>query len=135
MINYIEILKANPRGVLATHDGAKIKTRVLSAFFTEDDKIYFTTSSEKAVYTQIRENPNVSFCVYLQNRRSVISIYGKVNFIDDLNLKARLMEANPILKGDYSTPDNPVYVLFNIEISEIEMYNHGEGKKTYNLNV
>jgi len=40
MINYSEILKANPCGVLATQDGNKVKTRVFQYLFAEGTNIY-----------------------------------------------------------------------------------------------
>jgi len=52
MINYAEILKANPNGVLATQDGNKVKTRVFQYLFADGKKVYFCTNSEKPVYKQ-----------------------------------------------------------------------------------
>ena len=52
MINYAEILKANPNGVLATQEENKVKTRVFQYLFADGKKVYFCTNSEKPVYKQ-----------------------------------------------------------------------------------
>ncbi|MDR1671343.1 MAG: pyridoxamine 5'-phosphate oxidase family protein, partial [Alistipes sp.] len=67
MKNFIEILKANPNGVLATQDGARVKTRVFQYLFAEGNRVYFCTSNEKAVFKQLQANPNVSFCTHPAN--------------------------------------------------------------------
>jgi len=83
MINFAEILKANPNGVMATQDGNKVKTRVFQYLFADGKKVYFCTNSEKPVYAQLQKNPNVSFCTYPQNFTPVLSINGKVVFVED----------------------------------------------------
>ena len=61
MINYAEILSQNPNGVLATREGEGIKTRVFQYLFSEENKVYFCTNSQKPVYEQLMENQNVSY--------------------------------------------------------------------------
>jgi uncharacterized pyridoxamine 5'-phosphate oxidase family protein len=116
MINYAEILKANPVGVFATLDG---------------NKVYFCTNSEKPVYAQLQANPNVSFCTYPQNFMPVVSVNGKAVFTEDIALKTRALNENPLIKGIYKTPDNPVFKIFYIDVEEVETFSFEEGSKTY----
>jgi len=131
MINYAEILKANPNGVLATQDGNKVKTRVFQYLFAEGKKVYFCTNSEKAVYAQLQANPNVSFCTYPQNFTPVLSVNGKAVFVEDKALKTRALDENPPIKGIYKTQDNPIFKLFYIEVEEVETFSFAEGPKSY----
>lgn len=133
MFNFITILEKNPNGVLATQEGAKLKTRVFQYLFAEGNKVYFCTNSEKPVYAQLQANSNVSFCTYPADYSLVLSINGKAVFDEDMQLKARVLDENPLIKGLYKTPENPVFKMFHIDVSEVETFNFTEGPKTYNI--
>ena len=138
MINFAEILKANPVGVFATVEGNKAsdfspRTRVFQYLFADGNKVYFCTNSEKPVYKQMTANPNVSFCTYPQNFAPVLSVNGKAVFVEDIALKTRALDENPPIKGIYKTADNPVFKIFYIEIEEVETFSFEEGPKTYKV--
>jgi uncharacterized pyridoxamine 5'-phosphate oxidase family protein len=134
MINFAEILNANPIGVFATQDGNKVKTRVFQYLFADGKKAYFSTNSEKPVYAQMQANPNVSFCTHPQNFDSVLSISGKAVFAaEDSALKARAFDVNPKLKGMYKSADNPVFKIFYIEVEEVATFSFAEGPKSYKM--
>ena len=99
MIDFSDILKANPNGVLATQNGDKVKTRVFQYLFASENKFYFCTGSGKPVYTQLKANPNASFCTFPQNFSPVLSVNGKVVFVEDLTLKTKVLNENPLIKG------------------------------------
>jgi uncharacterized pyridoxamine 5'-phosphate oxidase family protein len=133
MINYEEILKANPNGVLATQDAQGVRTRVFQYLFADGSKVYFCTSSEKPVYDQLKANPYVSFCTFPANFNPVLSINGKAIFVDDISIKARALDENPLIKGIYNTPDNPVFKIFYIDTCEVETFSFAEGPKSYRI--
>jgi uncharacterized pyridoxamine 5'-phosphate oxidase family protein len=133
MINFAEILKANPNGVMASQDGNKVKTRVFQYLFADGNKVYFCTSSEKPVFKQLQINPNVSFCTYPQNFDPVLSINGKAVFVEDMALKTRALDENPPIKGIYQTPENPVFKIFYIDLEEVETFSFSGGPKTYKV--
>jgi uncharacterized pyridoxamine 5'-phosphate oxidase family protein len=133
MINYEEILKANPNGVFATLEGNKLRTRIFQYLFADGKKVYFCTNSEKSVYKQLVANPNVSFCTYPQNFTPVLSLNGKVVFVDDMALKARALDENPPIKGIYQTADNPIFKIFYIDVEEVETFSFAEGPNTYKV--
>lgn len=133
MIDYAAILKANPNGVLATQDKGRIKTRVFQYLFSDGNKVYFCTSNEKPVYSQIKANPYISFCTYPSDFAPVLSVNGKAVFMDDMALKTRALDENPGIKGIYNTPDNLVFEIFCINVEEIETFSFAEGPKTYTL--
>ena len=132
MIDFAALLKATPNGVLATHDGQGIKTRVFQFLFADGKKAYFCTNNEKPVYAQMKANPNVSFCAP-GDFSPVVSINGKVVFTDDMALKTRALDENPLIKTIYNSPDNPVFTLFYIDVEEVETFGFSEGPKSYKL--
>ncbi|MDR2354829.1 MAG: pyridoxamine 5'-phosphate oxidase family protein [Clostridiales Family XIII bacterium] len=133
MFDYESVLKANPNGVLATQDGEGVGTRVFQFLFVDGNKVYFCTSSQKPVYKQLRANPNVSFCTYPADFNPVVSVNGKVVFVDDISLKARALDENPGIKGIYGSPDNPVFKLFCIDVKVIETFSFTDGATTHTL--
>lgn len=133
MFDYVSVLKANPNGVLATKSGEKLATRVFQYLFTDGKKVYFCTNSQKPVYAQLQADPNVSFCTFPANFSPVVSVNGKAVFVEDEALKARTLDENPMIKGLYKSPDNPIFKLFYIDADEIETFSFTEGSKTYKL--
>jgi len=131
MINYSEILKANPCGVLASQYSNKVKTRVFQFLFSDGNKVFFCTNSEKTVYAHLQANPNVSFCTFTNDFAPVLSVNGKAVFDEDLALKARALDENPLIKDIYKTPDNPIFKLFYIDVEEIVTFSFSEGTKVY----
>lgn len=133
MIDFTKILTENPNGVLATVANGKPATRVFQYLFADENKVYFCTNSQKPIYEQIQANPNVSFCTYPQDFAPVLSVNGKAVFVEDVALKARVLDENPLIKGIYNSPDNPIFKLFYIEVEEIETFSFAEGTKIYKL--
>ncbi len=127
MNDYKEVLNQDPSGVLATRNGEKLDTRVLHSLFLEGNKLYFCTSGDKPVYAQLMANPSASFCTYPQNYAPVLTLNGKVTFVEDLAVKTCVMDDSPMVKRNYETPDNPVFKLFYLEIEEVKTYVPGEG--------
>lgn len=132
-MDYIKILTENPNGVMATKDNEMIKTRVFQYLFSDENKAYFCTSSQKPVASQMKQHPYVSFCTNLQNYCPVLSINGKVTFTDDENLKKKAFTVNPSLKQIYGSEKNPVFTLLYIDIEEIETFSYDEGPKKITL--
>ncbi|MDR0885001.1 MAG: pyridoxamine 5'-phosphate oxidase family protein [Clostridiales Family XIII bacterium] len=131
MIDYVSILAANSNGILATQDGDKVRTRMLQYLFTEENKVYLSTSNKKALFAQLQANPNVSFCTYSESFTSVLSVYGKVVFEQDCTLRARALDANRLMRNIYTTPENPSFELFYIDVEEVVTFDFANGKQTY----
>jgi uncharacterized pyridoxamine 5'-phosphate oxidase family protein len=133
MIDYVSILKANPNGVLATHDGEMLRTRVFQYLFADGNKVYFCTNSEKQVYAQLKAKPNVSFCTYPADFSQVLSINGKAAFVEDMALKTRVMDENPMIKGLYASAENPIFKLFYVDVAEVTVFSLSEGLQRYKI--
>lgn len=133
MIDFVSFLNENPNGVLATQDGVKVKTRVFQYLFEDNNKVYFCTSNQKPVYEQLKKAGYASFCTYPNNFSKVISVNGRVTFLDDLALKARALDENPGIKAIYETPENPVFEIFYIDAEEIETFSFTDGPITYTI--
>lgn len=114
MQRVVEFLQANPVQYLATvgRDG-KAKCRPFMFSFEKEGKLWFNTGNKKDVYKDMQENPNIEICISSPEYQW-IRISGKAVFVDDRAIKEAALE-NPIVKGNYQTPDNPVFEVFYLE--------------------
>lgn len=114
MQRVVEFLQANPVQYLATvgRDG-KAKCRPFMFSFEKGGKLWFNTGNHKNVYKDMQENPNIEICISSPEYQW-IRISGKAVFVDDRAIKEAALE-NPIVKGNYQTPDNPVFEVFYLE--------------------
>lgn len=133
MIDYLSIMEANPNGVLATKNGSGVRTRVFQYLFAVDNKPYFCTGASKQVCAQLKADPAVSFCTFPVDFAPVVCVSGSAVFLDDPDLKERLLEENPPIREIYKTPDNPELQLFYIEPSEVETFTFADGTQIYKL--
>ncbi len=129
MTDYKEFLKQNPNGTFSTIDGSKIKSRLFQYLWNDGDKIYFCTGNKKPVFSQIKCNPNVSFCTWNPAEFENVSISGKVEFVDDMEGKKRVLELYPMIKGLYQEHTNPEFELFYVDVEEVEIFSAKEGLK------
>lgn len=127
---FINVLRENPDGVLANKNGEKIRTQIITFQFLDGNKIYFGTNSEKPLYKQLLDNPNVSYCTFPNDFEPVLSLNGKVVFVEDRDLKARALDEGEYLKRHYKSPDDPKLKLFYIDVEEIETFGN-DGAKIY----
>lgn len=111
MSKVVEFLQANPVQYLATagRDG-KAKCRPFMFSGEMDGKLWFCTNNTKEVYQDMLMNPNVELSV-ASPAYAWFSLNGKVVFEDNRAVKEMCLE-NPIVKGQYQTPDNPIFVVF-----------------------
>ena len=129
MIDFSKFLKENLNGIFTTVEDGKPKSRVFQFLFADGKKVYFCTENNKAVYKQIKENPNVSFCVHKPDFSYVLSICGKATFVNDVNLKARTLDEYPALKEMFKTPNNPILELFYVDVEEVDTFDFVNGSK------
>lgn len=133
MLSVEPVLKENPNGILATKNGAMLATRMFQFLFSDENKAYFCTSSQKPVYEQLKKDANVSFCTYAPKFDPVVSLNGKVHFVDDIALKDRALEENPGIKRIYKSSANEIFKLFYIAVETVNTFSFSEGPKTIHV--
>ena len=110
----IAFLRENPVQYLATvgRDG-RAKCRPFMFAGELDGKLWFCTNNQKDVYRDIVENPYVEVSV-ASPTYAWIRLSGKAVFEDSREAKEMCM-GNPIVKSQYQTADNPIFVVFYLE--------------------
>jgi uncharacterized pyridoxamine 5'-phosphate oxidase family protein len=85
-------------------------------WFADDTGFYFQTGSIKALYRQLKGNQKVEVCFYRPEGKigTMMRISGMVQFIDDKDLKERVLHERPFLKSYGLTVDSPGLIIFRI---------------------
>ncbi len=111
MNEVVKFLTENPVQYLATvgRDG-KAKCRPFMFAGEMDGKLWFCTNSTKEVYKDMQANPNVEVSVS-SPAYAWIRLNGKAVFVNNMAVKEMCI-ANPIVKSQYQTADNPIFEVF-----------------------
>lgn len=123
MEEVLKLLKENPVGSLATVEDGKPRVRPWSFQFEEEGRLYFCIGTYKDVFKQLQILPYVEFTNNEKDNKWV-RVRGEIKFIDDLSIKARIMDNAPILKTIYNSPDNPSFAVFYIEHGHAGIYGY-----------
>ena len=113
-----EFLKKNSVQFLATLglDG-KPKVRPFQYMLENGGKLYFCTGNTKDVYNEMVKQPYIEVSCSAEDF-SWIRLKGKVIFTGDPAIKKEIIEASPLVKSIYKTPDNPQFEVFFIDEAE-----------------
>ena len=119
----IEFANENARCHLATTDGDQPHLRVISMWFASEDGFYFCGLAPKNMWKQMKANPKVEICFF--NNPSdftdvrVLRVTGEVEFLEDLELKKRVLEDRPMYKTRGSgKPEDPAYPVMRVAHGE-----------------
>jgi len=135
--DYIKFANENPISYLATVEGDQPRVRVFGMWFADDKGFCFHTRAPKAVWQQLKANPKVEVCFYSPTpppMGSMMRVQGEIEFLDDLALKARLLEERPFLKqAGMTKPEDPAIVVFRIYKGEAYFWTIDENMKESEL--
>ena len=121
---YVKFANENPVCYFATAEGDQPRVRALRMWFADDKGFHFQTQAVKALYKQLKNNRKVEVCFYRPDPNlstgKAMRVAGEVEFIDDIALKARVLEDRPFLKEEYGvkSPEDPMLVVFQIHTGE-----------------
>jgi len=128
--DFNHILENYRNGVLANRDGETLRTQIMTFSFIEENRAYFCTTRDKPLYEQLVSYPYVSYCTFPEDWEPVLSLNGKVVFVDDRAVKELALESNYYAKNNFKSADNPLLKVFYIDVEVIETYGN-EGTNIY----
>jgi uncharacterized pyridoxamine 5'-phosphate oxidase family protein len=94
------------------------KSRIFQVMKQEGNVLYFATSEKKAVWRELRKNPNVELIAYEGNVS--VRCSGLVNFNVEEETKRWIYEHNDVLRRLYTSYDQMAY--FCLPIAEMDYY-------------
>ena len=85
------------------------------------------------MYKELEANPNFEMTAATPEFQW-IRIAGKVEFVDDLEIKQKVIEANELVKALYESGDNPIFEVFTISEGKATIADFsGEPPKVYEI--
>ncbi len=90
--------------------------RPFGAIMEYNEDLYISTTDEKDVYKQLKENPNMQIISLKPGTREWVRINGIAKECYDMEIKKKMLEECPVLKKHFDAPDTPHYVVFQIRI-------------------
>jgi len=114
----LQFLRNHKDVALATSEGNIPKLRIFRVMKQEGNVLYFATSEQKAVWRELRKNPNVELIAYEGNIS--VRCSGMVNFNVEDATKRWIYEHNDVLQRLYNSYDKMAY--FCLPIAELDYY-------------
>ena len=118
-----EFLKECGTFYLATVDGDKPRVRPFGAVNVFEDKLYIQTGKVKAVSHQLAINPKAEICAFKDGRW--IRITGELINDDNREVKTKMLEKMPVLRGMYNEDDGNMQMLY-FNNAEATIYSFSE---------
>ncbi len=96
----VKFAQENPVTFLATMDGDQPRVRAFGMWFADKTGFYYSTSTMKDVYKQLRKNPKVElcFCSPPGPEMKSMRVTGKVEFVEGRAYEERLLRDRPWMK-------------------------------------
>ena len=106
----------NPICFLATSEEDQPRVRALGFWFADESGFYFQTGAMKDLYHQLKKNPNTEVCFFRQGplAGAMLRVSGKVEFLEDPELKKKVIEERPFLREFGMTVGSPDLIIFRI---------------------
>ena len=114
----LQFLRNHKDVALATSEGDIPKLRIFQVMKQEGNVLYFATLEAKAVWRELRKNPNVELIAYEGNIS--VRCSGMVNFNVEEETKRWIYEHNDVLRRLYTSYDQLAY--FCLPIAEMDYY-------------
>ena len=114
----LQFLRSHKDVALATSEDNFHKLRIFRVMKQEGNVLYFATSEQKAVWRELRKNPNVELIAYEGNIS--VRCSGMVNFNVEDATKRWIYEHNDVLQRLYTSYDQMAY--FCLPIAEMDYY-------------
>jgi len=123
-LDCIKFTNENPICYLATSEGDQPRVRALGFWFADETGFYFQTSTIKEFTRQLKVNPKTEVCFYRQEGMigKMLRIAGKVEFIDDITLKEKVLIDRPFLKDFGLKAESPALTIFKIAHGEAHFW-------------
>jgi len=127
----IRFTNENSLCFLATTEGKQPRVRALRFWFADETGFYFQTASMKELPAQLENNPNTEVCFYHHEgiTGTMLRISGKSEFVNDTELKEKVLEDRPFLKYLGMTSNSPELVIFRITHGEAHFWTMGNNLK------
>ena len=92
-------INANPACCLATVENDRPRVRGMLLYRADEKGLVFHTGDYKDLYRQVLENPYAEACFTSPDGGIQIRVSGKMEIVEDLDLKKEIVEARDFLRA------------------------------------
>ncbi len=112
----IKFANQNPSSYIATADGDQPRVRGMLMWTADKTGFYYSTGSTKDLYRQLKANPKVELCFFDAKSKNMdqMRITGKVEFVEDMKIREKLVEERPFLKQMGYGADSPTLIVIRV---------------------
>ena len=114
----LDFLRDHNEIAFATCEGNLPKLRIFQIMKQEGTRLYFATSSEKAVWKELQANPNVELLAYAD--KVSVRCVGAVSFEVPDDIQQWIYDHNEVLPLLYTSYDKLAY--FSLNIAELDYF-------------
>jgi len=107
---------------LATAADNAPAVRPFGAVMEHKGELYFSTASTKAVYNQLKANPQVQIVALKASTREWIRINGNAIEVYDLDIKQKMLDVCPVLLKHFNSRSCTPFALFKFTEMEVKFY-------------
>lgn len=120
----IKFANENPVAWLATADGEQPRVRGMGMWYADETGFYFQTATMKDMVRQLKENGKVEFAFYHPDDMvgTMLRVNGEIEFVEDVEVKKRVLKDRPFLTEFGLTADGPELVVFKISTGEAHFW-------------
>lgn len=86
-----------------------------------DDDLYISTNDFNQAHKQLRANKHMQIIAKKNNSREWIRISGIAKECNDINLKQKMYDENPILQRHHKNAQAEHFLMFKIEVKNVEI--------------
>ncbi|WP_051280472.1 pyridoxamine 5'-phosphate oxidase family protein [Anaerovorax odorimutans] len=127
MEEIVKFLENNKYGSLATSVDDQPYVRPFEYGFKSEDGIFFYTSKDKGVYSQLKSNPKASFCVTGKDDSTYVELTGNIKFTNDEKYKNMMLEKSNNARKIYGSSDNENFEVFYMSHGRASMHESSSG--------
>ncbi len=126
MEEIFDFLENNKYGSLATSKEEQPYVRPFEYGFKTDEGVFFYTSDDKEVYSQLQSNPRVCFCS-TDKDLTYVQLKGDVKFTDEEKYKDLMLSKSRNARKIYETTDNSRLKVFYMPHGSVTMHKYETG--------
>lgn len=120
----VKFANENPVAWLATADGDQPRVRGMGMWYADETGFYFQTATMKDMVRQLQDNGKVEFAFYRPDEMvgTMLRVSGEVEFLDDVEVKKKVLADRPFLSEFGLTAEDPKLVVFRVSKGEAHFW-------------
>lgn len=101
----------------------KPKNRPVALAMVNNETMYFSTSTETSIFSDLQRNPFICFTAMI-DQQSWFTLDAEITFVDDMVIKEMIISNNQVLSMHFQTANNPIFIVFKLMTGTAKFYDY-----------